>query len=236
MDPTPELELYIVRHGQSRTNAGLADSADFRRFEDPFLTEAGAAQAQKLGAFYASLPLDCILSSGQNRALQTAGAVVKGRETPSVVEVHPVFTECGLKSKFGEKRFSEIREVFPFAVPAGGTDPAGNFVFTQDEDEDEKYLSRAREAICYLRARFHAGEKVMVVAHAAFETFMVFAALGLETTPAYDFSFANTGVSKLVFYPAGTGLYGSDVHLIYHNDRSHLAGQDADPLTLISAR
>ena len=76
----------------------------------------------------------------------------------------------------------------------------------------------------------------MVVAHAAFETFMVFAALGLETTPAYDFSFANTGVSKLVFYPAGAGLYGSDVHLIYHNDRSHLAGPDADPLTLISAR
>ena len=52
---------------------------------------------------------------------------------------------------------------------------------------------------------------------------VLFAALGLGYETSFDFANANTGVSKFVFYAPGTGLWGADTHLIYHNDRSHLA-------------
>ena len=220
--PILELELYLVRHGQSQTNAGNLKKMDYRRFEDPFLTEKGEEQARRLADFYVRVPLDCVLSSGQNRALQTASEVVRRQHGLKTLEVHPIFTECGLLPEFGEKSFDEIKAAFPSA----GTDPAGNFVFTEDDPTDEKHFLRAQEAVNYLRTRFHSGEKVMVAAHAAFNTSMMYAALGLGVGVPFDFSFENTCVSKLMFFQKGTGKYNCDVHLMYHNDRTHLAGPE----------
>ena len=124
-DPIIELELYLVRHGESRSNAGLLDPEDFRAFEDPFLTEKGVRQAQLLGEFYSRLDFDCILASGQNRALQTAGEVAARQIRTRSVEAHPLFTEGRLASEFGEKHFDEIAAAHPFAIPAQGVDPAG---------------------------------------------------------------------------------------------------------------
>lgn len=232
-EPIIELELYLVRHGQSRSNAGELAADDIRAFEDPFLSEKGLEQARLLGEFYAELELDHVLSSGQNRALQTAGEVIKRQKKTHTAEAHPLFTECGLPTAFGEKSLREIQENHPFAVPAAGTDPAGNFVFTEDGTTDAQRLIRARAGIAYLRGRFHNGEKVMVTAHAAINTSLLFAALGLGEEQIFDFAIGNTGVSKLVFYRAGTGLWGADTHLIFHNDRSHLAAAfPADILTV----
>lgn len=227
-DPIIELELYLVRHGESRSNAGLQDPRDLRAFQDPFLSEKGLRQAQLLGEFYSRLELDCILSSGQNRALQTAGEVAKRQRRANSVEAHPIFTECCLPTAFGEKRFDEIAERHPCAVPAQGADPAGNFVLTQDDPDDETRMARAREAVDYLRNRFHSGEKVMVAAHAQFNTFLHFAALGLSAHEKFDFAIANTGVSKFLFFKNGTGRWGADVHLIFHNSLAHLAGEFPD--------
>jgi len=229
-EPKPELELYIVRHGQSTSNAGMCTSDDFRSFEDPFLTPLGEEQARLLGEFYSRVDFDCILASGLNRALQTAGEVAKRQRRAREVESHPLFTECALAEKFGEKRFCEIKAAHPFAVPAKGMSESDNFVITQNDPSDEERLLRADEALKYVRSRFYSGEKVMVVAHAMFNTFMLFSALGLGAQPIFDFSIANTCVSKLLFYRQGEGKYGADVHLIYHSDHSHLAGKFADEI------
>ncbi|MBQ6165457.1 MAG: histidine phosphatase family protein [Clostridia bacterium] len=227
-EPITELELYLVRHGESRSNAGQLDPSDFRAFEDPFLTEKGLRQAQLLGDFYSGLELDCLLASGQNRALQTAGEVASRQSRARAVEAHPLFTEGRLASKFGEKHFDEIAAAHPYAVPAQGVDPTGNFVVTQDEPDDAPTVLRAEKALAYLHERFRSGEKVMVVAHAMFNTVLLFTALGLSTDGVFDFAIANTGVTKLVFYQKGTGLWGCDTHLIYHNCLAHLTGEFPD--------
>ena len=224
-DPIIELELYLVRHGESRSNAGLLDPEDFRAFEDPFLTEKGVRQAQLLGEFYSRLDFDCILASGQNRALQTAGEVAARQIRTRSVEAHPLFTEGRLASEFGEKHFDEIAAAHPFAIPAQGVDPAGDFVITQDEPGDAPTVLRAKEALAYLHERFRGGEKVMVVAHAMFNTVLLFTALGLSTDGIFDFAIANTGVTKLVFYQKDTGRWGCDTHLIFHNSLAHLTNE-----------
>ena len=211
-EPVIELELYLVRHGQSQSNAGLLDAADVRAFEDPFLTEKGLRQAELLGEFYARVDFDCILSSGMNRALQTAGGVAKRQ------------------LRFGVKGFGEIRSAHPYAVPAAGTDEGGNFVIVQDHPPDEVRYARAQQALNYLRARFTRGEKVMVVAHANFNTFFTFAALGLGPVQPFDVAFCNTGTAKYIFYKEGTGRWDVGSHMIYHNCMAHLAGEFGDDI------
>ena len=222
-EPIIELELYLVRHGESRSNIGLGDAADVRAWEDPMLSEKGEAQARLLGEYYARVDFDCILASGLNRALQTAGAVAARQRRTRTVEAHPIFSEGGIPTAVGVKPFGEIGAIFPFAVPAAGAEGETDFIFSEDNSTDAMRYARAERAIAYLRQRFHCGEKVLVAGHANFNTFLLFAALGVGYEPAFDFAIANTGVSKFVFYAPGTGRWGADTHLIYHNDRSHLA-------------
>ena len=224
-EPVIELELYLVRHGESRSNIGLGDPADVKAQQDPPLSDKGERQARLLGEFYANMEFDCILSSGLTRALQTAEAVAARQAKAKTVEVHPVFTECGTSVSLGVKTIEEIRADFPFAVPALGTDEGGNYVFTEDDPPDERRFARAKEAVRYLRERFHSGEKVMVTAHANFNTFFVFAALGLPIDPGFDVAFLNTGVTKFIFFAPGTGRWEQDTHMIWHNNCAHLAGE-----------
>ena len=61
----------------------------------------------------------------------------------------------------------------------------------------------------------------MVTAHAAFNTFMLYATLGLSCEQEFDPSFNNTGVTKIVFLKPGTDRF-ADIHLDYHNSVAHL--------------
>ena len=228
-----QLELYLARHGESRSNAGLGDVSDLRGWEDPPLSEKGETQARLLGEFYAQLPFDCILSSGLERALQTAGAVAARQTKTRTVEVHPLFTENGTSDAFGIKTMAEIRQRHPYAVPAAGTDESGSFVYTQSDPPDERRLERAHEALSYLRQRFTRGEKVFLAAHANFNTFFILAALGQPVNPGFDVAFINTGVTKLLFYAPGTGRWGEDTHIIWHNNACHLAAED--PAAILNA-
>ncbi len=222
-EPIIELELYLARHGESRSNAGLGDPADVRNWEDPPLSAKGETQARLLGEFYSRVEFDCILCSGLERAIQTAGEVALRQKRARAVEIHPAFTENGTSERFGTKTMEELRQKYPFAVPAAGTDPNGSFVYTESEPSDARRLERGHAALSYLRQRFCRGEKVFVAAHANFNTFFILAALGQPVAPGFDVAFMNTGVTKLIFYAPGTGRWGEDTHVIYHNERSHLA-------------
>ena len=229
-EPVIELELYLARHGESRSNAGIGDQTDVRGWEDPPLSEKGERQARLLGEFYARMEFDCILSSGLDRAIQTAGEVALRQKRVNTVEIHPAFTENGTSERFGVKTMAEIREKYPFAVPAFGTDPAGSFVYTETDPPDERRLERGHEALTYLRRRFHSGEKVFLAAHANFNTFFILAALGQPVFPGFDVAFMNTGVTKFIFYAPGTGRWGEDTHIIWHNSCAHLANDFPDAI------
>ena len=229
-EPVIELELYLARHGESTSNAGQGDPADIRRWQDPPLTLKGETQARLLGEFYARMDFDCILSSGLERALQTAEAVACRQKRTRTVQAHPAFTENGTNLSFGIKTMDEIRARHPGTVPAPGTDPDGSFVHTEDNLSDERRLERAHAALSYLRQRFCGGEKVFLAAHANFNTFFVLAALGQPVSPGFDVAFMNTGVTKFIFYAPGTGRWGEDTHIIWHNNCAHLAGDFPDDI------
>ena len=232
-EPIIELELYLARHGESRSNAGLGDTNDIRGWEDPPLSEKGETQARLLGEFYARMPFDCVLASGLDRAVQTAGEVALRQAKARKVEISPLFSENGTPPSFGIKTLGELRQKFPFVIPAAGADETGSFVYTEEDPSDERRLARGHEALRFLRQRFHSGEKVFLAAHANFNTFFILAALGQPVNPGFDVAFLNTGVTKMIFYAPGTGRWGEDTHIIWHNNACHLAA--AFPETILNA-
>lgn len=225
-DPIIEMELYLVRHAESMGNAGLTDALEEELKNDPPLTPKGCRQAQLLGEYCSSLALDHLFCSGMRRALQTAEAV-RSRQPENgagIAEVHKVFTECNTGEDCRGRTIGEIQKDFPFMQAADGTDPSERIIFHGKEDSDAVLLQRAKQAIAYLRGRFCNGEKVMVTAHAAFNTFLLFAALGLSHEQKFDPSFYNTGITKIVFYKTGTARF-ADVYLEYMNSVAHLCNE-----------
>lgn len=224
-----ELELYLVRHGESMGNAGLADALCEELKHDPPLTEKGEKQADLLGRYFADLPLDALFASGMRRALQTAEAVrfYQPDNGAKTVHVHKIFTECNTGEETKGRKISEINSDFPHAACALETDENERIMFYGKDDSDAVLLERGKEAIAYIRKHFHKGEKVMVAAHAAFNTFMLYAALGLSHEQIFDPSFFNTGITKIIFFKEGTGKFG-DVHLEYMNSVPHLIAEYPD--------
>ena len=106
------------------------------------------------------MDFDCILASGLNRALQTAGAVAARQRRTRTVEAHPIFSEGGIPTAVGVKPFSEIRAVFPFAVPAAGAETETNFIFSEDTSTDADGSISGTTYTYYVRYTMQNGEEV----------------------------------------------------------------------------
>ena len=221
--PVKILDLYLVRHGESMGNIGKDDNYNDDRKFDPPLSPRGERQAQLLGEYFSALPLDFIFSSGLRRSVHTAQEVAlhQPENGAKQVEVHKVFTECNTGEETVGRTIDEIKKDFPLAVSALGTDETEKVVFHGKDDTDEQLLSRAKEGMDYILNRFHNGETVMIAAHGAINTFLIFAALGLSHEQIFDPAFFNTGITKIEFFEKGTGSF-ADVHLVYHNIVPHL--------------
>ncbi len=224
-----EMELYIVRHGESMGNVGREAELDEQLRHDPPLTEKGQKQADLLGRYFADLPLDALFASGMRRALQTAEAVrfYQPENGAKTMQVHKIFTECNTGEDTKARTIKEINLDFPQAVCAPETDAHEGIMFYGRDDSDAMLLERGKQAIAYLRTHFHNGERVMVAAHAAFNTFMLYAALGLSHEQKFDPSFYNTGITKIIFFKQGTARF-ADVYLEYMNSVPHLIAEYPD--------
>ncbi len=221
-----DLELYLIRHGQTWGNVGKkpAHETELDR-KDVDLTPDGYRMAALLGERFETYPFDAVYASCLRRAVLTANAIVTRQPADGAKSVllHPILTECGAGDDFEGLTLDEIRQFAPAAEPADGVDLSGPRVYPTKGWDDLRQLARAQETLAYLRARHHGGQKIAVVAHAAFNTFLFHAALGLDPTKVtFDPHFINTGVTKIVFFEPGTGRYGLDTLLIYSNDLSHL--------------
>ena len=219
-----ELELFLIRHGESASNAGVAENEDEKLPGNPALTKDGLRMAELLGEYFSDYPLDYLLSSGLVRALNTGHELASHQPENGArkVEVHKIFTECGTGTDCIGQTISEMQKKFPLAVAAEGCTDDEKLVWHDREGAtDDELLDRAKEAMAYIRGRFHGGEKVAVTAHAAFNTFLLYAALGIGWEQPFDPSYTNTGVTKLTFFKEGTGSF-ADVHLDFHNSTAHL--------------
>lgn len=215
-----ELELYFVRHGYSKTNAGQPANTPEERF-DAELTPLGEAQAELLGRRFSVQPLDYVITSGLKRAQATAEAVLRHQPENGAhtMEILPMLTEWGITDEYSGKTMDEIKDRFPMAVPAPGAESFERMLVPTMPGDNA--MDRAQETIDYLRARFKNGEKVMVAGHGNIGGFMLYAALGLREDEAFTLSIFNTSVTKIMFYKKGTGSV-KDVGLVYLNDHSHL--------------
>ena len=221
--PIVQLELYIIRHGQSMGNAGYGrENITIKEANDPYLTELGISQAQKVGEALSSINFDTVYSSALLRAVQTATEIIKKQHEEKTLNILPLLTEISVKPEYKGAGMEEICEICPTAQLADGVDPSLPLVcYNSFEDETGMY-ERAAKAIEHLRKRYKSGEKVAVISHAAFMTFFVFWIMGFkEKVPVFDIDFKNTSVTKVIFYKEGTNKYG-DIVFKYINSTAHL--------------
>ena len=221
--PIIELELYIIRHGESLGNAGYGGRTDLTLKEgtDPVLSEKGLAQAIAAGEFYANTCFDAVYSSPLLRAARTAAEILKSQSETMPHYILPDICEVGIPPEYKGVEIDEIQEFSPTAVYADGVDPSETRMRYDGHETAEKLFTRTRFVVDYFRNRYSNGEKIALVSHAAFITNLVFYVMGLDKEkPCFDLDFYNTGVTRLIFYKHGTYKWGDTVFGCI-NDTSH---------------
>ena len=222
--PVIELDLYLIRHGESKGNAGYGrDDLTIKEANDPYLTEKGLSQAHALGKYLKDTAFDAFYSSALLRAVQTATEIIKEQPEEKELNVLPLLTEVSIKPEYQGADIEELREIWHKTVIADGVDASAPLVCYNAYEDEKGMFERASKAVEYLLSHYKNGEKVAVVSHAAFMTFFVFRVMGFkDAVPVFDISFKNTSVTRIIFYKHGTNPYG-DIVFEYINSTSHLA-------------
>ncbi|MBQ2972978.1 MAG: histidine phosphatase family protein [Clostridia bacterium] len=220
--PIVELELYLIRHGQSMGNAGYGrDDLTLKESNDPLLTEKGLNQADLLGRYLSETDFEFIYSSGLIRAISTADGILRYQKNSLPVNILPILSEVGISPEYDGIELNEMKEYCKNAVLADGVNKNDPRVYHSTFENESEMFERAKKVTDYLRSRYSNGEKVAVVAHAAFLTILIFSIMGLKETPVFDISIQNTGITKVIFYKKGTNRYG-DIVFEYINETAHL--------------
>ncbi len=220
--PIVELELYLIRHGQSQGNVGYdKDNLTPQEQHDPILTEKGVKQAQAAGKHLSGIDFDRVYSSGLLRAVRTATEILKEQPTEKPLYIFPHLAEAGLSAEY-ETTLATLQQINSLTLLAPELDSETPLLIPSDNKDDAGLFKRADFVLKYLRENFNKGEKIALVSHAAFLTFIVFSIMGFTTeTPFYDINFANTGITRVILYKKGTNPYG-DVVFDYINNTEHL--------------
>lgn len=222
-EPVKELEIYFIRHAQSTGNAAPeAEDIPFDEHHDPWLSEKGLMQAEKLGEAFRDMKFDAVYSSAMRRTVSTAKGLVSRMEEAPVINLVPTLSERGIPDTYDGQGIEELKKIYPSLQVADGFDADG-ILITQDKGvPDSVTLGRAEAVLDYFRSRYSSGEKIAVVSHAAFLTYVIFYIFGIrEEMPDFDTDISNTGVTKVTFYKEGTNPYGDTV-FSYINDTRHL--------------
>ena len=221
--PIKELELYIIRHGQSQGNIErVLDGLSHEELHDPRLTELGKKQAIACGERFKNIEFDAVYSSALLRAVETATEIIKKQPNEKILKVLPYLTEAGVSPEYSHSSFTEITKINKNAVLADDIDPAQSLFYYNSTSDESDLFERAEKALDYIKTHQNPGEKIAIVSHAAFITYLVFSLMGYkEACPLFDLDFKNTGVTKVTIYKKGTNKYG-DMVFEFINDTSHL--------------
>ena len=200
--PIIELELYIIRHGQSLGNiARSTDGLSLEDLHDPRLTDLGKNQAVACGERFKNTEFDAVYSSALLRAVETATEIIKKQPQEKALKVLPYLTEAGVSPEYSHSSFTKINKINKNAVLAEGIDPAKSLFYYNKTSDERDLFERAEKALEYIKAHQREGEKIAIVSHAAFITYLVFSLMGYkEACPLYDLDFKNTGVTKVTIY------------------------------------
>ncbi len=221
--PIIELELYIIRHGQSNGNIKRdTQGLSHEELHDPRLTELGKNQAMLCGERFKNIEFDAVYSSALLRAVETATEIIKKQPTEKCLKVLPYLTEAGISPEYSHSSFTEINKINKNAYLAEGIDPEKSLFYYNKMSDESDLFERAEKALKYIKAHQREGEKIAIVSHAAFITYLVFSLMGYKKEcPMFDLDFKNTGVTKVTIYKKGTNKFG-DIVFEFINDTSHL--------------
>ena len=110
--PIIELELYIIRHGQSMGNIERnTDGLSVTELHDPRLTELGKKQAVACGERLKDTEFDAVYSSALLRAVETATEIIKKQPSEKTLKVLPLLTEAGVSEEYCHSSFDEINKI-----------------------------------------------------------------------------------------------------------------------------
>jgi len=229
--PIVELELYIIRHGQSVGNVGYGrENITIKEGADPILTEKGENQADLLGKYLKNVDFDAVYSSALIRAVSTANGILRYQENGKKLNILPYLTEAGLNPEYKGLTMEEIREICPTAVLADGVDPEGSILCYNEYNDEDGMYAIAEDTMNYFIEKYKNGEKIAVVSHAAYMTYLIFRIMGFTKSPVFDIDINNTGITKVNFFKKGTNKYG-DITFTYINSTTHLEISSEDYLT-----
>lgn len=225
--PIIEFELYIIRHGESKGNVKReTEGLSFMELNDPQLTERGKKQAFLCGERLKDINFDSVYSSALLRAVETATGIIKAQPCSKSLKVLPYLTEAGVSPEYTHTSFEEIHKINSNAFLAEDIDPTQSLFCYNGISDEADLFERAANALKYIFSHGHEGEKIAVISHAAFITYLVFSLMGYkEACPMFDLNFRNTGITKVTIYKKGTNKYG-DIVFEYINDTSHLYEMD----------
>ncbi len=223
--PVLLLDLYLIRHGQSEGNVrNSSEGIPLADRVDPPLTLKGQRQAHLAGEFLSDVVFDTVFASPLIRAAQTATEIIKEQVAPKTLEILPHIIEAGVSEEYKDG-LDRVAEMNPDIILAQNLPDDTPLIMHTRSDDPDGLFARARVAVDYLLKRFNKGEKVALVSHGAFLTYIVFDLMGFEgKLPVFDVNFKNTGITRVLIYEKGTNPYG-DVVFDYINSTEHLFGE-----------
>ncbi|MBR5441524.1 MAG: histidine phosphatase family protein [Clostridia bacterium] len=223
--PVLLLDLYLIRHGQSEGNVrSSSEGLTLSEMVDPPLTAKGRRQAHLAGEFLSDVVFDTVFASPLLRAAQTATEIIKEQVAPKTLEILPHIIEAGVGEDYNDG-LDRVVVMNPDITLAKGLPENTPLIMPSSSADSDGLFARARVAVDYLTDRFKNGERVAVVSHAAFLTYIVFDLMGWEgKLPLFDVNFQNTGMTRVLVYEKGTNPYG-DIVFDYINNTEHLFGE-----------
>lgn len=222
-----KLQIYITRHGESLGNIPSLAGEEKREKtaaeqHDPELTVHGQKQSTQLGERLKLQKFDAIFSSTLIRAVLTAhelsirqpGDVMPIELIRDLVETGTPWDYSGHSVQAIQGRGAKVLD------PRFIQGDAEDWIAAEKLDEQQAHLNRARGCIRYFKDRFQNGEKILVVAHGGFNTYLIRAALALNNTNDFNFCQENTALTKVKYFLDG------EARLAYSNDTSHLYAEN----------
>ncbi len=202
--------ILLIRHGETAWNA-------VRRLQghiDIPLSPTGERQAEALARALAAEPLDAIISSDLERALQTAQAVAAHH--PHL----PLHTDPGLRERgygaFEGLLYTEIAERYPVefaewqARDVDAVMPAGDRV----AESFRQFFQRCQDGIARWAERYPQ-QSILIVAHGGVLECAYRAARGLSIDGPRDFQVKNASINRFTFDKGVLSLdqWGEVAHL-----------------------
>jgi 2,3-bisphosphoglycerate-dependent phosphoglycerate mutase len=194
------MEMYIIRHAESENNARPVEE----RVEDPALSDLGKSQAERLAIRLAHIHPTRIFTSPFRRALETIAPYLSqsGQTAEAWIDLHE---QGGVMRGVDVSTFEagpgmtrrEIAAEFPSVCLPDEIDQRGWWKGRRYELPEEAAV-RAENVVISTRDAFaHTHERVVLISHGLFMSFLISAFLGLpyEGYDRFD-DIANTSITK----------------------------------------